>query len=266
MKKKWLVGILLLITSFVFTIKVNAQIPFIKKKPIKVDSALKITNGDDISDDRIEKNIITNIKIDVDTIKKFVKFQYKLLQNLKPKDSLYIIIKRSGKPDYHPTTKSLEGDVGTNIRNNDSNFFLWYPLKDTFQVAEPVDIVFKINKIDNKPFASKRISKKEIITYSRWAVSAALFTTTLAQGIPLSQEIKKFNNEPDPININQKKIYDNREAELKSQRSKLVRSWATYTGLSILGNLVPIFIKPLKLNSDINIHSNGTSISVSYNF
>ncbi|CAN5425052.1 hypothetical protein BH09BAC4_BH09BAC4_36760 [soil metagenome] len=215
-----------------------------------------------------QKPYITNIRVEVDTVKKNVRFKYDLLR-AEPEDSIYVQLETSNNTFY---PKAVQGDIGTNLTPGYDKLFFWDPLADHRKLNENVSVSFVIRTYSiNDSLSPKRqgplLTKRQVINISRWTVSAALTGITVAKSIAYLRDINAYNDAAPPISALEKVGTDQQKAALDAQRSQLY-PWMAASAATILMNAIYTLVqpKPRQALQRISLQGQGASISLTYTF
>lgn len=215
-----------------------------------------------------QKPYIANIRVEVDTVKKNVRFKYDLLR-AEPEDSIYVQLETADNTFY---PKAVQGDIGTNLTPGYDKLFFWDPLADHRKLNETVKVSFVIRTYSvNDSLAPKVrgfvLTKRRAIDYSRWAVSAALTGITVSKGITLLRDIKTYNDAAAPINALEKVGTDQQQQALEVQKRQFY-PWVAASAVSVLLNAVYSLArpKPRQALQRLSLQGQGSSISLTYTF
>ena len=214
------------------------------------------------------KPYVANIRVDVDTVGKRVKFKYDLLR-AEPEDSIYIQIET---PDNAFYPKAVQGEIGTNLTPGYDKTFFWNPLADHRKINDKVNIIFIIRTFSSDDSLSGKrrglvFTKRQIIDYSRWTVSAALTAITLVKGKKLMDDINDYNGAAPPINALEKIGTDQQKAALDEQKRQFY-PWVAISGASILINAIYTLARPKARPAlqRLSWQPQGNAISLTYTF
>jgi hypothetical protein len=215
-----------------------------------------------------QKPYIANIRVEVDTVKKNVRFKYDLLR-AEPEDSIYVQIETADNTFF---PKAVQGDIGTNLTPGYDKLFFWDPLADHRKLNEKVNVSFVIRTYSvNDSLAPKVrgfvLTKRRVIDYSRWAVSAGLTGITVAKAITLVRDIKAYNDAAAPINALEKVGTDQQQQALEVQKRQFY-PWVAASAVTVLINAVYSLArpKPRQALQRLSLQGQGSSISLAYTF
>ena len=170
-----------------------------------------------------QKPYIANIRVEVDTVKKNVRFKYDLLR-AEPEDSIYVQLETANNTFF---PKAVQGDIGTNLTPGYDKLFFWDPLADHRKLNETVKVSFVIRTFSVNDSLGPKVrgfvlTKRRVIDYSRWAISAALTGITVNKGITLLRDIKTYKAVVDPTSASEKVGLDQQQQSLEVQKRQLI--------------------------------------------
>lgn len=211
---------------------------------------------------------VTNIRVQVDTLGKLVRFTYDL-PKVQPDDSLFIQMET---PDKVFFLKAVEGEIGRNLSPGTDRTFYWSPLADRRQIDADVKITFKVRTYVLDTLQDKRrgllLTKQQLITYGRWGVSAALTGILVAKSVGVLRNIRTYKNDAPPINALEKVSFDQRQADLTDQKRRLY-PWVAASAVSLLANAAYSYIlknRPPRKPPRVSWQGSGTSVGLAYGF
>ncbi len=211
---------------------------------------------------------VTNIRVQVDTLGKRVRFTYDL-PKAQPDDSLYIQIETSDNVFY---PKAVEGAIGTNLSPGTDQTFYWSPLADGRKIDADVRITFMVRTYAVDTLFGKRrgllLTKQQLITYGRWGTSAALTGILIARSVVVLRNIQAYKNDSPPINALEKVTFDQRLADLTNQKRQLY-PWVAASAVSLLANAAYSYVlkkRPPRKPPRVSWQGSGTSLGLVYGF
>lgn len=212
---------------------------------------------------------VNNIRVEVDTLGKRVRFTYDLLRAA-PDDSLYVQVRTPDDNVFY--LKTVQGDIGTNLTPGPNRTFFWSPLTDGRKLDGNVTITFMIRTYAADTLLGRRkgllLTKQQLITYGRWGASAVLTGILIARSVRLISDIRAYNTAEPPINAAEKVLTDQQRAALLTQRRQLT-PWVAAAGVSILGNVIYSLVqkkRPARKPPRLSWQGNGPSARLTYTF
>ncbi|RZM23474.1 MAG: hypothetical protein EOO88_26045 [Pedobacter sp.] len=201
-------------------------------------------------------------------MKKNVRFKYDLLR-AEPEDSIYVQLETTDNTFF---PKAVQGDIGTNLTPGYDKLFFWDPLADHRKLNETVKVSFVIRTFSVNDSLGPKVrgfvlTKRRVIDYSRWAVSAALTGISVNKGITLLRAIEDYKVAVDPTSADQKNKLDQQQQAFEVQKRQLY-TWVTASAVSVLLNAVYSLArpKPRQALQQLSLQGQGSSISLAYTF